>query len=141
MINIRNIGVAIFLFAIVASCNTEDKKDVKTATENEEQVIPDSLLIDVDLRVNGSFYSITIPKGAYIDDQHGVYAYVYLEPGDENRLIISPDNSDNSGLNEKKNGFQYFGEGVACMYATDTMDLAAKKFVQIAESIKPKSAD
>lgn len=141
MINIRNISIVIFLVAIVVSCNTEDKKDNKKVAEKETQAIPDSLLVDVDLRVNGAFYSITIPKGAYIDDQHGIYAYVYLEPGDENRLIISPDNSDNSGLQENKNGFQYFGEGVACMYATDTMDLAAKKFVQIAESIKPKSAD
>jgi len=55
MINIRNISIVIFLAAIAVSCNTEDKKDNKKVAEKETQVIPDSLLIDVDLRVNGAF--------------------------------------------------------------------------------------
>lgn len=142
MINVRILGVLIFLVATVISCDTDDKSDnTKKSVEKSSKAIPDSLLVDVDFRVNGSFYGVSVPKGAYVDDQHGVYAYIYLEPGEDNRLIVSPDNSENSGLKENKNGFQYFGDGIVCMYATDSIDLTTKKFIQIAESIKPKSED
>ena len=142
--NLRIIGL-IVLLAAGYSCNDTDNKKVaspNSETEVEGQRL-DSNHVEVDFNMNGVFYSVVVPKGALIDDHEAVFAYIYLEPGDENRMIVSPGQPSEVGMKESENGFQYKAASFSCMYAkSETEDSECiEVFKKIAQSIKVKSRE